>query len=63
MLRRLLTENVDLVIKTAPDIGFVKADPVQMEQVLINLVVNARDAMPRGGRLTIKTESHSGSNS
>ena len=33
MLRRLLTENVDLVIRTAPDIGFVKADPVQMEQV------------------------------
>lgn len=62
MLRRLLTENVDLVIRTAPDIGYVKADPVQMEQVLINLVVNARDAMPRGGRLTIKTESHSGSN-
>jgi two-component system cell cycle sensor histidine kinase/response regulator CckA len=55
MLRRLLTENVDLVIQTAPNIGFVKADPVQMEQVLINLVVNARDAMPKGGRLTIAT--------
>lgn len=61
MLRRLLTENVDLVIKTAADIGFVKADPVQMEQVLINLVVNARDAMPKGGRLTILTERHPGS--
>ena len=55
MLRRLLTENVDLVIRTSPDIGFVKADPVQMEQVLINLVVNARDAMPKGGRLIVAT--------
>jgi two-component system, cell cycle sensor histidine kinase and response regulator CckA len=55
MLRRLLTENVDLVIRTSPEIGFVKADPVQMEQVLINLVVNARDAMPKGGRLVIAT--------
>jgi PAS domain S-box-containing protein len=60
MLRRLLTENVDLVIRTRPDIGFVKADPVQMEQVLINLVVNARDAMPKGGRLIIATESFAG---
>jgi PAS domain S-box-containing protein len=57
MLRRLLTENVDLVIRTTPETGFVKADPVQMEQVLINLVVNARDAMPKGGRLTISTAS------
>jgi signal transduction histidine kinase len=57
MLRRLLTENVDLVIRTTPNIGFVKADPVQMEQVLINLVVNARDAMPKGGRLIISTAS------
>ena len=60
MLRRLLTENVDLVIRTSPDIGFVKADPVQMEQVLINLVVNARDAMPKGGRLIIATEGCAG---
>ena len=60
MLRRLLTENVDLVIETPPNLGFVNADPVQMEQVLINLVVNARDAMPRGGRLTIATCPHPG---
>ena len=60
MLRRLLTENVDLTIQTAPNIGFVKADPVQMEQVLINLVVNARDAMPKGGRLTVATAGHPG---
>ena len=55
MLRRVLSENVDLTIRTAPGLGFVKADPVQMEQVLLNLVVNARDAMPKGGRLTIAT--------
>src|SRR5438045_9645968 len=47
MLRRVLTENVELVIHAAPDLGFVKADPVQMEQVLINLVVNARDEIGR----------------
>jgi CheY-like chemotaxis protein len=55
MLRRVLSENVDVTIRTAPGLGFVKADPVQMEQVLLNLVVNARDAMPKGGRLTIST--------
>ncbi len=55
MLRRVLSENVDLNIRTAPGLGFVKADPVQMEQVVLNLVVNARDAMPKGGRLTIST--------
>jgi PAS domain S-box-containing protein len=60
MLRRLLTENVDLVIRTSPDLGYVKADPAQMEQVLINLVVNARDAMPKGGRLVIATASFPG---
>ncbi len=62
MLRRLLTENVELVIHTAPNTAFVKADPVQMEQVLINLVVNARDAMPKGGKLTIATAVHAGGN-
>jgi PAS domain S-box-containing protein len=55
MLRRVLSENVELTIHTPPSLGFVKADPVQMEQVLLNLVVNARDAMPKGGRLTIST--------
>lgn len=55
MLRRVVTENVELVISTAENAGHVKADPVQIEQVILNLVVNARDAMPDGGRLTIST--------
>jgi two-component system, cell cycle sensor histidine kinase and response regulator CckA len=54
MLRRVVAENVEVVIATS-GVGNVKADPVQMEQVLLNLVVNARDAMPTGGRLTIST--------
>ena len=55
MLRRVVAENVELVIDTAQGLGCVNADPVQMEQVLLNLVVNARDAMPSGGKLTIST--------
>jgi two-component system, cell cycle sensor histidine kinase and response regulator CckA len=55
MLRRVVAENVEVVIATSDKHGHVKADPVQMEQVLLNLVVNARDAMPAGGKLTIST--------
>jgi signal transduction histidine kinase/CheY-like chemotaxis protein/HAMP domain-containing protein len=55
MLRRLLGEDVELVAHTAPGIGRVKVDPGLIEQVIMNLAVNARDAMPRGGLLTIET--------
>lgn len=55
MLRRVVAEHVELLIETCPNLGRVNADPVQMEQVLLNLVVNARDAMPSGGKLTIST--------
>jgi PAS domain S-box-containing protein len=55
MLRRLLAENIELVIDTQPDIGHVMVDPSRLQQVVLNLVINARDAMPRGGRLRIET--------
>lgn len=55
MLRRLLGATIELVTDLQPDLGHVKADRGQLEQVLVNLAVNARDAMPRGGRLTIAT--------
>ena len=55
LLRRLIGEDVELRIAYAPDLGLVKVDPGQIEQVIMNLAVNARDAMPKGGRLTIET--------
>ena len=55
MLRRLIGEDVDLVTFLAPELGRVTADPGQIEQVIMNLAVNARDAMPRGGKLTLDT--------
>jgi two-component system, cell cycle sensor histidine kinase and response regulator CckA len=55
MLRRLITENIQISTTAAPDLGSVKADPAQVEQVILNLAINARDAMPNGGHLTIET--------
>jgi len=55
MLRRLIGEDIDLRIVPEEGLGRVKADPGQVEQIILNLVVNARDAMPGGGRLSIGT--------
>jgi len=56
MLQSLVSERVEITLSLDPEAGFVEADPGQLEQVLVDLVVNARDAMPTGGRLAIGTE-------
>ncbi len=54
VLRRSLGENHELVVRKVGEVGLIQADPRQLEQVLLNLTLNARDAMPKGGRLTIQ---------
>jgi two-component system, cell cycle sensor histidine kinase and response regulator CckA len=55
MTKRVIGEDIDLEIVPGPDLGMVMADPGQIEQVILNLAINARDAMPHGGRLSIRT--------
>ncbi|HTL12824.1 MAG TPA: response regulator [Bdellovibrionota bacterium] len=55
MLAQILGEDIDLAVDLAPDLMSIQADPGQIDQVIMNLVVNARDAMPKGGMLTIRT--------
>jgi signal transduction histidine kinase/CheY-like chemotaxis protein len=59
LLRRLIGENIELIAATAPDVGFVKADMTQIEQVIMNLAVNSRDSMPQGGKLTLEVSNAS----
>lgn len=55
LLRRLIDDNIEMITRVEETLGKVKADPAQIEQVIMNLVVNARDAMPKGGRLVLET--------
>jgi two-component system, cell cycle sensor histidine kinase and response regulator CckA len=55
LLSEFIGEKIDFSLRLLPDVGYIHADPVQLEQVLMNLVVNARDAMPDGGKLIIET--------
>jgi two-component system, cell cycle sensor histidine kinase and response regulator CckA len=56
MVRRLMGENIELVYRLSSNVGRVRIDPSQLDQVVLNLLINARDALPRGGRVTVETE-------
>jgi len=56
LLRRLISEDIEFIARLQPNMGLIHADPGHLEQVIVNLVVNARDAMPGGGTLTIETQ-------
>ena len=55
LLRRLMDDNIELITRAHDNVGKVKADPAQLEQVIMNLLVNARDALPKGGRIVLET--------
>jgi two-component system, cell cycle sensor histidine kinase and response regulator CckA len=60
LLSRLIGENIELVTELANDLGVVRMDPAQVQQIILNLVLNARDAMPDGGRITLNTRNCDG---
>ena len=60
LLTRLIGENIELVAELADDLGFVRMDPAQLQQIILNLVLNARDAMQDGGRITLNTRNCEG---
>jgi two-component system cell cycle sensor histidine kinase/response regulator CckA len=60
LLTRLIGENIELAVELADDLGWVRMDPAQVQQIILNLVLNARDAMPDGGRITLNTRNCEG---